>query len=177
MGKLNTQRLAECLDAALAATTANAKGRLYQEAAEIVFSGLHGVEVVSSNATNAFHSEEIDVGLYVGDVPRGFPLTELLVLVEVKNWDRPLDSQGVEWFVSKLRQRSLKEGLLIAANGVTGDPTQLTSAHDVIQAALREGICILVITDDDLRQLRTSADVEELIKVKLVRLRLRRSSL
>src|SRR5688500_10847476 len=106
MAKLRSARLAHCLAEAAVATTSTEKGRLYQEAVEIAFGALPGVEVVSTNTNSAFHSEEIDVGLYVGRVPRGFPLTELLVLVEVKNWQEPLDSQGVEWFVNKLRQRS-----------------------------------------------------------------------
>jgi hypothetical protein len=53
---------------------------------------------------------------------------------------------------------------------VTGDARDLTFAHQIIAWALADGRELVVITADDLRELKSAADFVRLIKVKLTRL-------
>lgn len=137
---------------------------------------MKGIELRGTNTRTVFESEEIDAVLMVDDC-RGIPLRSMVVLVECKNWANPVGSDEVAWFETKLRRRSLNDGILIAASGITGDPLKLNSAHDIIQAALGAGVRILVVTRDDIGSLNSTDDVIELLKAKQVLLASTRSSI
>jgi hypothetical protein len=47
------------------------------------------------------------------------------ILVECKNWSTKVDSMNINWFDHKLQSRGLSLGILIAAQGITGDPRGL----------------------------------------------------
>lgn len=177
MARLPVGAIARHLDRASRATTRYEKGRAYEAVVRELFESLPGVEVAAKNIRTPFKSEELDAGLWVGGRWCGLPLEEMVVPVEVKGWTGPVGSSEVSWFAAKLRVRSMKEGLLIAAHGIAGDPGTLTAARDVIQSALHDGIRILVITEAEIRALRTTDDLVGLLKQKQVNLRLTRSSI
>lgn len=93
-----------------------------------------------------------------------------IILVECKNWEAPVGSEHVSWFDTKIRNRGLEFGILVAANGITGDPSRLTDAHSIIARALQEGRRMLVITRDELLRLRDSSELVLVIKEKLCEL-------
>jgi Restriction endonuclease len=90
-----------------------------------------------------------------------------IVLVECKNWSKSVGSTEVNWFDAKLRSRGLLYGILIAAQGITGDAQDLTAAHHVIAGALREQRRLLVITENELLQLTDTDALVYMIKEKL----------
>ena len=53
-------------------------------------------------------------------------------IIECKNWSNPVGSMEVSWFITKIRDRGLDFGVLVAANGVTGDARDKTAAHHVV---------------------------------------------
>ena len=79
----------------------------------------------------------------------------------------------VNWFDSKLRNRGLDFGLLVATNAFTGNPDDLTAAHSIVAAALREGRRLVVIQTQELLTLTDSALLVHLIKEKLCDLAVR----
>ena len=83
---------------------------------------------------------------------------------------QPLGSAEVGWFDTKLRRRAQPFGILIAANGITGNAADRTAAHDVISAALAEGRQFVVITRDEIENLTLSIHLVELIQNKLCEL-------
>jgi len=76
----------------------------------------------------------------------------------------------VSWFYEKLERRGLDFGFLVATNGITGDINRRNAAYDTIAGKLREGKRIIVITLDDIGQLRTTSNLVEMCKTKLVQL-------
>ncbi len=81
-------------------------------------------------------------------------------MVECKNWQAPVDSVTVRAFIDKLRSARLKVGILVAANGVTGDAGERTAAKNVIDRAFdRDGIALIVITRAELESFRSKEDV------------------
>ena len=91
-------------------------------------------------------------------------------MVECKNWSNPVSSQEVSWFDSKLRRRAQPFGILIAANGITGDPTEKTSAHNIIQTSLGEGRQLGIITIDEILNFKDTEGLITLIQTKLCEL-------
>ena len=77
-------------------------------------------------------------------------------MFECKNWSDPVNSATVDSFVAKVRSSRLELGILVAANGVTGDSVERTAANDVIRRAFdRDNIKILVITRMEIESFRS----------------------
>lgn len=111
------------------------------------------------NSIDRSRSMEIDIAVahrqdgWMSSFPTPF-------LVECKNWDAPVDSSAVSEFATKLRRRNVAAGLLIAANGITGDPNLQTSAHQHVSGAQQDGQRIIMLT---LEQVTSVASTDEFI--------------
>ena len=155
-------------------TTANGrigKGRALEDLVCYLFGLIPGITTSKRNEPNTFQSEEIDVAFWNMKHSKGLYFLPDVIIVECKNWSKPVGSQEVNWFDTKLRnRRAFPYGILIAANGITGDAADRTNAHDVISGALREGRQIIVITRQELESLRNTSELVELIKEKLCQL-------
>jgi hypothetical protein len=176
MPALRTALISDLFNRVDSGPTRDDRGRALEEIVGHIFGRIPGIRLAARNVRSAFGSEELD-GMLIVDDCKGLPLRTMLVLFECKNWAEPVGSDEVSWFVDKLRSRSMTEGILIAANGVTGDAEKLRGAHDRIQSALAEGINVIVITKDELRSLRTTDDARGLLESKRVLLATKRTSI
>ncbi len=131
------------------------------------------------NEYSAFDTEEIDVACWNERSPGGLAAQEFphIILIECKNWSKPLSSMEVAWFITKLWARGRTFGILVAACGITGNSRDLNRSHHLIARALAQGIHILVLTKADIFALKNSDDLVRLLQSKLVRLVLNQTSL
>lgn len=148
------------------ATTAE-RGKAYEELICYVFSQVPGVSMTRRNAMNAFQTEEIDVAVWNDGHADGLFFLSNIILIECKNWSNSVGSIEVNWFDTKLRNRGLDFGVLVATNGITGDANDLTAAHSIVAAALRERRRLVVIRGDEILGLTDSSELVKLIKEKL----------
>jgi hypothetical protein len=91
-----------------------------------------------------------------------------VILVECKNWSSTVGASVLDNFINKVRRRSLKTGIFVAANGVTGgfvkgDGNE-PGAVGILTSALQDGIRIIVITMNDIRAITSLDDIRVLIK-------------
>lgn len=91
-------------------------------------------------------------------------------LVECKNYEHRVGGQEVAWFDHKLIQSGSDCGILIAANGVTGEARDKTFAQGVIAEALRARPTrrILVVTIDEIAPLASTTDLRDLLIRKIM---------
>ena len=143
------------------------QGRALEDLICYVFPQVPGISITRRNEMNAFQTEEIDVALWNDGHAEGLFFLPNIILVECKNWSSRVSSVEVSWFDSKLRSRGLSFGILVAANGITGDAAELTAAHSIVAAALRESRRLVVIRSDELLALADSFQLVRLIKEKL----------
>jgi hypothetical protein len=148
------------------ATTAH-QGRALEDLICYVFAQVPGISITRRNEMNAFRTEEIDVALWNDGHADGFFFLPNIILVECKNWSSRVSSSELSWFDTKLRNRGLNFGVLVAANGITGDEADITAAHSIVAAALREGRRLVVIRNDELLVLTDSPQLVRLVKEKL----------
>lgn len=166
------------LDAAHRQSTAQERGDAYTEVVRFVFESIPGVPRAKTKVRNFAGSQEIDIGFWNDEHPDGLAFLRTdVVLVECKNWTQPVSSAEVSWFDAKIRQRSLKFGIIFAAQGVTGTPTERTAAYHIIAQALAEGRRIVVITSVDLASLGSARDIIDLLKDKVLDLVVRQANL
>jgi hypothetical protein len=109
-------------------------------------------------------SEEIDLGVLNEQDPDGLStLFEPWFFVECKNWDGAVDAKAVRDFAGKLKARARAFGLIVAAEGITGDSGEFRNANDVVRGELQDGREIVVVTRSHLLRLRTSGDFVDLL--------------
>jgi len=126
-----------------------------------------GIEITQRNSFNSFHTEEIDIAVWNEKKAKGLYFLPHIILIECKNWAKPVSSNEVSWFGDKLQRRGRDFGILIANNGITGDASNLTQAHSIIASHLERGRQIIVISSDEIRRFSETDDMVKLIKQKL----------
>lgn len=165
---LDPARVAKLLLAAATAGNTDAQGKAYEALAVYLFESVAGC-LVEHNVTSVFGTEQIDVAVGNGRHQDGLALLPSVILVECKDWEQPVDSKTVGYFLNILTGRSVEVGILIAANGITGKREELTRAHALGITALARGIKLLVVTTEEIRVLACSADFVELLHRRYLR--------
>lgn len=158
------------LDAALQAPSSHERGQLFEELICQMFESINGIAHTERNIFSYGRAQEIDILFFNDRRPDGFDFLPRVILVECKNWTEPVSSAEVAWFDAKVRQRGRGFGILFTANGITGDARDLTFAHQIIAWALADGRELVVITADELRAVKNTAELIQLLKVNLTRL-------
>lgn len=162
------------LQAARRARTAHQRGALYESFVQMLFESIAGITITTRNVYNTRRSQEIDLCFWNNIHPDGLPdglwFLPTVILVECKNWTKPVGSAEIAWFDDKVRRRGLDFGVLFAAHGVTGDPAELSEAHDIIARALAEKRRLVIITADEIARLGGGGELIALFKIKLTQL-------
>lgn len=143
------------------------QGRAHEDLAVHLFESVPGCRV-ERNVMNDFKTEEVDVAVGNDGLPSGLPGLANVILVECKDWSRPVSSQAVGYLINKLANRSVELGILIATNGIAGQ-AEHRNAVTLGIGAIARGIKLLVITNDDIIALSTTADFVELVNRRYLR--------
>ncbi|GLX05445.1 restriction endonuclease [Microbispora sp. NBRC 16548] len=138
--------------------SAQVRGRAYEDVIDYLFTHVPGCQV-QRNSLNTFQSEEVDLSVGNFRLENGLRMLPDIFLIECKNWSQKVDSSAVAFFGMKIRHRGCSLGVLVAANGVTGDPIDKTAAMQQGALLLAEGIKMLVLTSEDLHNFRTVEDI------------------
>ena len=146
-----------------------AKGQALERVVVDIFSQVPGLILVSHDVRDAAGAEEIDIGFRNLRPDNGLTDFGAQLLVECKNWDRPISSEQVAWFVHKLSHAQQRSGILVAAMGVTGDPTLRTHAQSEIYAARlsQPAVNVVVVTRNELERIPNTDALVELLHRKL----------
>ncbi len=155
------------IDAGQNGHTTAEQGRALEDLICYVMGQIPGVAITHRNELNAFDTEEIDVAVWNDGAADGLFFLPNIVLVECKNWSNQVGSIEVSWFDAKLRNRGLTFGVLVTTLGITGNANDVTAAHAIVAAALREGRRLVVITTDELLAVVSTEELIRLIKRKL----------
>jgi hypothetical protein len=158
--------LSDGLDKSLSTT---ARGMALQNLFQYMLDGVPGL-VTKANTIDPFQSEEIDIAVANTDPSNGLAPYPHVFLVECKNWDIPVDSPNVAAFIDKLENRYVDLGILVAANGITGNSDSLKSAQHKVALAQQRGRRVVVLDLRDLCAVRSSENLVMLLIDKLLML-------
>lgn len=168
MARISQARIAGFFARAAApgATTADI-GRALEDLVAYLFEKVPGIEITRRNTMNPFSTEEVDVAFFNGRTRKGLYFLPEILLVECKNWSAAVSSQEVAWFDRKIKDRGLSCGILIAANGITGNAHDWNRAHAIIAGSLPERRHIFVITRNEIETMTSSEDLIRMLKEKM----------
>jgi hypothetical protein len=146
------------------ASTTDEKGHAYERALRYAFeaSGC----MVEQNLTNFGGAEEVDLG--VGNLG-SFPLLPRIFLVECKDWEVPVDSKTIGYFLNIVRNRSFELAIVVAPKGLTGDDSDLSFAHSLGTGAAAQNVRIVVVTTDDLLAISSTGEFVNLLHRRYLR--------
>jgi hypothetical protein len=164
---LSSDRIAAFLETARNGVATTDRGRALEDLLCYAFGCIPGIAITHRDQLNVFESEEIDIALWNDKKVGAFDFLPHIVLLESKNWSNAVGSAELAWFDTKLRNRGLDFGILVALNGITGNSADKTSAHQIIAASLREQRQLVVLTGTDISNLHTTTQLVKLIKTKL----------
>ncbi|MGY5080653.1 restriction endonuclease [Streptomyces nigrescens] len=116
-----------------------------------------------ANGIDPFRGSEIDVSVANAQTAIWMKVLPPLFLVECKNWDAPVDAKAVGAFIVKLREKAVDLGVIVAANGVTGNPSDLTAAYMKINMAQQAGQRVIVVTLEDISVLENAEQFSKLL--------------
>jgi hypothetical protein len=159
------------------ANTTLEKGAALEDVVSWTFCVLPGLRVLKRDFKDAAGGSEIDFLLYNDPRLSPVPFLSEYPMIECKNWKVPVDSKTVRDFIGKIRMGRLKVGILVAANGVTGDATDQNAAKDIIRHAFdADGIKIIVIKRLEIEGFRSLEGFLEFIQQRYGDVILRSSS-
>jgi hypothetical protein len=162
MGAIDREVVASYWTRGDRARTSHAKGKALEDLIAYLFVQIPGLAESVRNQLNAFGAQEVDVAFWNEQLREGLRQFDHLLLVECKNWDKPVGDGELSIFREKLRSRGRPLGILVAARGITGDPELRNRAHQQLASALAEGREILVVTR---REIEALGDTEELVRL------------
>jgi hypothetical protein len=171
MANYSLKKISGALAASDDASNTTERGRILEILIAYLFSKCRGVRHFDNNVLNAAGSSEIDVCFWNSRSLGSIDFLPPILVVECKNTGQRIDSAAVRTFLSKVQEMRLDHGILVAANGVTGNNANLRAAHDVIRSAfLRDHVHIIVLTRSEIEGLRSTEDLIRLLQDKVLML-------
>lgn len=151
------------------------KGQALENLACYLIEKIPGIEIYEVDSINYHLTEEIDIAIWNDQESDGLKSFPIVILIECKNLAGNVPTRDVAYFITKIRNKGLDFGILIASNGITGSPEDSTRAHFEIPLALREGIRVIIINLEEILMLMNTSDLIRLIKQKVCSLYLKGS--
>ena len=143
------------------------KGAALEAVVAETFCLVDGVGLIKRNLVDNAGSLEIDILLYNQCQRGGLPFLPNHIFIECKNWQTPVNAATLTIFTGKLHKFRVDFGILVAANGITGDVNERTAAHAHLQSVFdRDGLKVIVVTRQEIEALRNTDDLEELMRNK-----------
>jgi len=161
------------LVASKGASTNSQKGKTFEELSKYLFSQVDGLKFFDQDVNNG--AEELDLIFWNAKTSNVFRSLDSVLLIECKNWACPANSVALASFISKVRTRKLKNGIFIAAKGVTGDFLNGNGINEgainiIFNALIMDDIKIIVLRNDDLDKIQSIDDLEEKIIERICKL-------
>lgn len=176
MARYSAVRIAESLRRIDEAPTADARGESLEDLSRYLFEKVPGVSFAEKNVLDGPRAHELDLAFWNPQNRSLLGFLDVVLIVECKSGNARVTSQQVGWFVRKLQDRGCSYGILIALNGITGAHDGASNAHsEVLTALMRDRVKILIVSREELISLRTTDNLAELLKSKLLRLTLYRT--
>lgn len=176
MPRYSQRRVTAMLRAVDEAATADAKGARLEELVDYLFSTIRGVSLLERNVLDQPRAHELDVAFWNDQPLSEVAFLDAVILVECKATQDPVGAAAVGWFVRKLQDRGAHHGVLVALSGITGAGDQNSAAHnEVLTALVRDKIKVLLLDRDEITGLRSTAEMADLLKRKILSLTLRRA--
>lgn len=149
------------------------RGKLLEELACYLFGSVPGLRVRIRAQMDPFRSMEIDVALSNDHDPRGLISREFpgTLVIECKNLGGKVSSHQVRAFSQKLETMGLPYGVMLALNGISGNPEEAKNAHQAVRDTLAKGRLIVVLLRQHIEHLEDTDQLVEILQQRTTEVR------
>lgn len=176
MARYSQNRIRTLLRESDDAPNSDVKGAKLEELVSYLFDRIPGVAFHAANTLDGVRAHELDVIFTNDQRSSDLYFLDFIIITECKNTANRIGSHDVRWFISKLQDRGVKAGVLISLSGITGEADGVSNAHsEIINALNKDGTKVLVIKREDIEGFRTTNDLAELLKRKIMKLTIERT--
>jgi len=171
MPRFPRKEIRDCIRKAREAQNAAERGRALEELLCHIFIAIPGILPPVRNVVDFADGGEIDI-FFANKAPdNGLWFLPISVLTECKNWQGRVGAEEIRIFIDRLRERACRAGIMVAANGITGENGSLDAARRHIARALEQDMHVLVLTLDEIEAINSAAAMVELLLGKWTRLK------
>jgi len=160
------KKIAEKYERSKAEPNRNLKGRLLEEVIKEIVHLVPNLRVVGSRINDQV--EEIDLQVRNHNREHVWDDFDSMIFIECKNWSKAVGADEIRSFKVKLEQSKLHSGIFVAVKVITGGSE--SGASGVIRRFLQDGYRIVILDDNDLKDIIRCRDVSEKVDEKFVKL-------
>lgn len=172
MANFNQRRIDQILARGREAASTTARGRACEDLGGYIFGKFAGVKQVGRNVLDAFGAAETDLVFTNDSRLSGLYFLEPVVIVECKNYSMSnVSAQEVTYFAARLQQKGARSGVMLTTTTISGG--QGVAGVHAIEAALVQGVSILVVDAEVISSLTTTQDLTSTLMGQMVALRMR----
>lgn len=143
-----------------------------------LFSSITGSQLIDTRVLTK--SSELDLVFRILDSYH--PLYEMFgqyLVVECKNWDKPVGSAVIRSFVGNLQSLSVRGGILITRHGITGDAScedekmydKSYARLEIVKAYHRHGITVTILDMSDLQSVKEGCNIVRILLANYEKIR------
>ncbi|TBN17117.1 hypothetical protein EYC79_04760 [Agrobacterium cavarae] len=166
----------ECLQTLIkaveSAKTTKEKGDAMEELAQFVIDDIPAVTVEYTNLRT--RSSEIDIVAKYDPSESSIPIfgTDRYILVECKNWHKPVTSSVVRDVFGKMENTNCRTGILFSKTGITGRAKYREAEREIHTKFVRSGSALLVVSLDDVKKVNSGKDLVRVLEERFAELTL-----
>ncbi|RZK08848.1 MAG: hypothetical protein EOO43_21295 [Flavobacterium sp.] len=176
MARYSNANIRRLLHESDTAPTSDEKGDKLEELVTYLFDKIPGVSFHKKNVLDGVRAHELDVIFKNDKRVSDLYFLDFVIITECKNTANRLGSNEVRWFISKLQDRGLSNGILITLSGITGVADGISNAHsEVINAVIRDKVSVLVLTREEIESLTTTDELVDILQDKILSLTIERT--
>lgn len=176
MARYSNPNIRRLLHESDTAPNSDVKGDKLEELVKYLFDKIPGVSFHKKNVLDGVRAQELDVVFKNDKRVSDLYFLDFVIITECKNTANRLGSNEVRWFISKLQDRGLSNGILISLSGITGVADGISNAHsEVISAVTRDKIYVLVLSRPEIENLATTEELVDLLQDKILSLTIERT--
>lgn len=145
----------ELLKRVRSVTDPNEKGRTLENLAEYLFFSVEGFEVYGKNVGTQDYEMDLVIRNSI-DTDVIFEEFGRYLLVECKNWDKPVGVREINHFLAKIRFHDCKTGVLLSKSGISGERSDDELRHGkltILKAFYNDKIIIIVLDEGELESI------------------------
>jgi len=175
MANISNKKINQFFTNGDAATTQSQKAEVIEELICYLFYKIKGILLHDTN--DDCNDGEVDIVFWNDGRKKGFDFLPDIIPVVCKGWDITISSNEIKWFHERIKGKGRLFGIMIAANGITENQTELEKAKNISKKALKIGRELIVLKREDIEYINTSAGLIALIKEELCHLAAQGTSL
>ena len=170
MPAIPNTRILQFLSVISKSSSPNEQGFALEELLCNLFKKIPGLSITKRNEDRKFDGKDIDIIIWNDQKSDGFYFLPNILSISARRWLEKIGREHISWFISRLKERGLSFGILVAMNGLVEDEEERSLVRQQISSALNDERQIVILKGLDFEKINSTEQIVTLVKEKLCEL-------